>query len=48
MPLRDLATIVKNRMAPKGAEDAAFDMVTETTRLQARAFDLLGIHLKSM
>lgn len=47
--LADLGTIVKNRVAPRGADDrAAFDLVTVPTKLQARAFDLLGITLSAM
>lgn len=44
--LADLRTIVKNRVIPRGADErAAFDLVTVPTKLQAGAFDLLGIPL---
>jgi hypothetical protein len=42
--LRDLATVVKNRIQPKAAADA-FDMITRPTALQQRAVDLLAIRL---
>src|SRR6266496_551613 len=41
--LADLATVVKNRLQPKDGSGAAFDMITTPTRLQQRAFDLLGV-----
>src|SRR6266581_129932 len=40
--LGDLATIVKNRIQPKDPNVAAFDMLTQPTAIQQRAFDLLG------
>ena len=40
--LKDLATLAKNRVRPHGAE-SAFDVVTEPTPLQRRAFELLGV-----
>jgi len=43
--LTKLSTIVKNRVAPRGAPVAAFDMVTLPTALQARAFELLEVSL---
>lgn len=42
--LADLATIVKNRVAPREGQ-ATFDLMTAPTLFQARAFDLLGLHL---
>ncbi len=44
--LGDLATIVKNRIQPKDKNIAAFDMLTQTTVIQQRAFDLLGVPLR--
>jgi len=44
--LGDLATIVKNRIQPKDKNIAAFDMLTQTTMIQQRAFDLLGVPLR--
>ena len=44
--LRDLATIVSNRVQPKDARTPAFDIVTTPTALQQRAFDLLQVTLK--
>jgi transposase len=41
--LRDLGTIVKNRVQPKGATAAAFDIITRPTPNQARAFELLAV-----
>lgn len=41
--LGDLATIVKNRIRPKDKKIAPFDMLTQPTPLQQRAFDLLGL-----
>ncbi|MGH9200851.1 MAG: IS1634 family transposase [Vicinamibacterales bacterium] len=43
--LRDLATIVKNRVLPKASDATPFDMITKPTRHQQRALDLLGVHL---
>lgn len=43
--LRDLATIVKNRVLPKTTDPTPFDMLTKPTPLQKRALDLLNIHL---
>ena len=44
--LADLATIVKNRVQPKipGAK-VTFDKITQPTRVQQRALDLLGVSL---
>lgn len=40
--LDDLATVVKNRLQPKDGS-SAFEMITTPTRLQLRAFELLGV-----
>jgi transposase len=44
--LGDLATIVKNRIQPTDKNIAAFHMLTQPTRIQQRAFDLLGVTLR--
>jgi hypothetical protein len=45
--LDTLGTLVKNWFLPKGADPAAtFQMVTEPTPLQQRAFDLLGLPIR--
>jgi transposase len=44
--LGDLATIVKNRIQPKDKTIAAFNMLTQPTAIQHRAFDLLGVTLR--
>jgi hypothetical protein len=45
--LRDLSTVVKNRVRPKApAATTAFDIVTTPTALQQRAFDLLGVNYR--
>jgi transposase len=44
--LGDLATIVKNRIQPNDKAIAAFDMLTQPTVIQQRAFDLLGVTLR--
>lgn len=41
--LRDLATVVKNRITPKGLALEPFERITSPTPLQQRAFDLLGV-----
>lgn len=42
--LSNLSTLVKNRVIPRGGDaKAAFDMVTQPTPLQQRAFALLGL-----
>jgi hypothetical protein len=47
--LQDLGTIVKNRIAVQGADvQATFDRVTIPTKLQARAFELLGVPLSAL
>lgn len=43
--LRDLATVVKNRVQPKAEGAVPFDITTTPTSLQKRAIDLLKIHL---
>src|SRR5580658_7583504 len=42
----DLATIVKNRIQPVDKSIAAFDMLTQPTAIQQRAFDLLHVSLR--
>jgi hypothetical protein len=44
--LGDLATIVKNRIQPADKSIPAFDMLTQPTALQQRAFDLLNVSLR--
>jgi hypothetical protein len=44
--LRDLATIVTNRVQPKDASVPAFDVITTPTAIQQRALDLLRVSLK--
>ena len=44
--LGDLATIVKSRIQPKDKNIPPFDMLTQPTVLQQRAFDLLGVSLR--
>jgi len=42
--LASLGTLVKNRVVPRGGDQrAAFDLLTQPTPLQQRAFDLLGL-----
>ena len=44
--LRRLSTVAKNRVLPEGAEPtAAFDLLTQPSPLQQRAFELLGVSL---
>jgi hypothetical protein len=43
--LKDLATIAKNRVQPKIAGAATFDLTTKPTALQRRALELLAVHL---
>ncbi len=43
--LRDLATIVKNRIQPALKSVAPFDIVTRPTPLQKQALQLLGLAL---
>jgi transposase len=44
--LSDLATIVKNRIQPTDKNIPAFDMLTQPTAIQRRAFDLLSVSLR--
>ena len=44
--LRDLATVVKNRLQPKDRAVQPFEIITTPTPLQQRAFDLLGVSLR--
>jgi transposase len=44
--LRDLSTIVANRVQPKDASTPAFDVITTPTDLQQRALELLHVALK--
>ena len=44
--LADLATIAKNNIQPTDKATADFEMLTQPTPLQQRAFDLLGVTLK--
>jgi len=42
--LAELATLTRNRVVPAGlGEEAAFDLPSEPTPLQARAFELIGV-----
>jgi hypothetical protein len=42
--LAELATLTRNRVLPAGAEEgAAFELLTEPTALQTRAFELIGV-----
>lgn len=44
--LANLATLVRNRVIPEGADErAAFELVTQPNPLQQRAFELLGLPL---
>jgi len=43
--LRDLATIVNNRVVPKTHDAVPFNIVTRPTTQQKRALDLLGVNL---
>jgi hypothetical protein len=44
--LRDLATIVKNKIQPTDKTIAAFDLLTLPAAIQRRTFDLLGVPLR--
>jgi hypothetical protein len=44
--LADLATIVRNRMCPRDARGAVFELTTTPTPVQRRALDLLGVSLR--
>jgi hypothetical protein len=42
--LAELATLTRNRVVPAGADErAAFELLSEPTALQARAFELIGV-----
>ena len=42
--LAELATLTRNRIVPAGADEAAaFEILAESTPLQARAFELIGV-----
>jgi hypothetical protein len=41
--LEDLATVAKNTLQPKDGSAKPFEMITNPTHLQQRAFDLLGV-----
>ncbi|MDE3076879.1 MAG: IS1634 family transposase [Chloroflexota bacterium] len=44
--LKRLSTVVQNRVLPAGADPSvAFDLLTQPSPLQQRAFDLLGLNL---
>jgi transposase len=42
---RDLATIAKNRVQPKGTGAPIFEIITKPTSFQQRVLDILGVHL---
>jgi transposase len=42
---RDLATIAKNRVQPKGTDAPIFEIITKPTSFQQRVLDILGVHL---
>ena len=44
--LGDLATIARNTIQPKDKTIADFDMLTQPTKNQHRAFELLGVNLR--
>ncbi|MFH1475817.1 MAG: IS1634 family transposase [Chloroflexota bacterium] len=47
--LAELATLTRNRVVPAGAPDGAtFDVLTEATPLQSRAFELIGVSPASL
>jgi Transposase DDE domain len=42
--MAELATLTRNRVVPAGADErAAFDLLSEPTPLQAKAFELIGV-----
>jgi transposase len=43
--IRDLGTLVKNRVQPRTDGADAFDMITKPTPIQKKAFDLLNVRL---
>ena len=44
--LRDLATVTKNRVAPRLPGAEPFDIIARPTELQRQAFRLLGVRLQ--
>jgi hypothetical protein len=46
LKLRNLATIVKNRIQPTDQNIAGFEMLTQPTAIQQRALDLLGVSIR--
>ena len=47
--LAQLGSLVKNRVIPHGAAShASFDLTTQPSLLQARAFELLGLNVKAL
>jgi hypothetical protein len=47
--LANMGTVVKNRVIPHGGgQRAAFDLLTQPTPLQQRAFELLGLQLSRL
>ena len=47
--LAELATLTRNRIVPAGADErAAFEILSQPTPLQARAFELIGVSPGSM
>jgi hypothetical protein len=43
--IRDLATLVKNRVQPRTDGVDAFDIITKPTPIQKKALDLLNVRL---
>jgi hypothetical protein len=42
--MAELATLTRNRVVPAGADErAAFELLSEPTPLQAKAFELIGV-----
>ena len=47
--LATLGTLVKNRVIPNGEDQrAAFNLLTQPTPLQQRAFELLGLKMRAL
>ena len=47
--MAELATLTRNRVVPAGTDErATFDVLTEATPLQVRAFELLGVSPASL
>lgn len=44
--LGDLATVTKNRIAPRLPDAETFEVLTRPTALQRKAFRLLGVRLQ--